>query len=212
MRLKKVNFFLGLFLIFMYFCLLFPRVSKGILKPEAREEIIGQNFEVEVPNPETEVTFCFRKDEPQMVLILGTEYFEIVQGNTVGHSLIDENGNSYFRLGDATGCWEVRRHSSMKMRFINEDSDIQFSNYNEKIDRKLSTWRGQFILFTIWIVIKVILDSLPDWFDKNSTNSETEEVEEYSESEICCTHCGSKFSEDSENCLHCGAPQNQEEE
>ncbi|KUK67431.1 MAG: hypothetical protein XD87_0135 [candidate division WS6 bacterium 36_33] len=209
MRLTKINFFLGLSLIFLYFCLLFPRVSKGILKPESTEEIIGQNFEVEVPNPETEVTFCFRKDEPQIVLILGTEYFEIVQDNTVGHSLIDENGNSYFRLGDATGCWEVRRQLPMKMRFINEYSDIQFSNYNEKVDRKLSTWRAHFIIFIIWIVSKVILDFLPDWLREESTNSETEE---YSESEVCCTHCGSKFSEDSENCLHCGAPQDQKEE
>jgi len=209
MLLKKFNFFLGLSLILLYFFLLFPRVSKGILKPEATEEISGQNFEVEIPNPETEVTFCLRKDEPQIVLILGTEYFEIVQDNTVGHSLIDENGNSYFRLGDATGCWEVRRHSPMKMRFINEEFDIRFSNYNEKIDRKLSTWKAHFIIFIIWITSRVILDFLPDWLCDESTQSKTEELEE---SEVCCTHCGSKCSEDSENCPHCGAPQNQKEE
>jgi len=205
MSLKKINLSFSILFIVLNFLFLFIPVSNGKLKPEPTEVIIGQNFEVEIPDPETEARFCvrFRLDEAQTVTILGNDYFEITQNNLVGHAIMDENGNSHFELGDATGCWEIKRDETLKIRFINDFSDIQFENYSHEKEKALSTWRMQFGNFFFWTLIITVVVA-----QKSSTTSKTEDDPELGN---YCTHCNSKLT-DEDNCPQCGAPQNQKEE
>ena len=209
MFLKKINFFLALLLLVLNFFFLFIPVSNGKLKPEPTEIIIGQNFEVEIPDPETEARFCFRLDEAQTVMILGSDYFEITQNNLVGHAIMDENGNSHFGLGDATGCWEIKRDETLKMRFIDDFSDIQFENYSHEKENALSTWRWQFGIFFCCCLSVVLVNFPSDIAHEKSTTSKTEDDEENPEPVNYCTHCNSDLPVNSDNC---GAPQNQKEE
>lgn len=214
---KKLSSFMGLLMVILNFFLLSLPISKGNLKPEPTEIIIGQNFEVDIPDPETEVSFCFRLEEPQSLKILSTDYFEISQNDLVGKANMDDNGYPYFDLTDATGCWTIKRYTSLKMRFINDYSDIQFQNYDPEKEDDLVTWKWQFGNFFFWCLV-VVLGELPSAFAcEKSTTTETEDSEDDLEfedciEEGCCTHCGSELPEDSDNCSHCGAPQNQKEE
>jgi hypothetical protein len=211
MLLEKITRFLGLLFFVLNFLYLFIPVSNGKLKPEPTEIISGQNFEVEIPEPETEARFCFSLDGAQTVTILGNNYFEITQNNLVGYAIMDENGNSHFELVDATGCWEIKRDETLKMRFINDFSDVQFQNHSHEKEKALASWRWQFNNFFFWCLTNFLLRIfVSDIKEKISTTSKTEDDKENPELVNYCTYCNSKLT-DEDNCPQCGAPQNQKQ-
>jgi len=120
------------------------------------ERVKGAHFEMSLPKESSSASFCLADDT--RLTILGTEFFHIVQGDTIINSKYD-GSSSELSLEQATGCWEIIRSSPMKIRFIQpEGRDIEFVNHevNDEKEIKICMYIVTIFLFMTSLILMVL--------------------------------------------------------
>jgi len=129
------------------------------------ERVKGAHFEMSLPDESSKASFCLTADT--RLTILGTEFFHIVQSDTIINSKYDGN-SSELLLEGATGCWEIIRSSPMKIRFIQpEGRDIEFINHEVSDEKEIKVFLFIVAIFLFITSLILMILGFSTLFDKN---------------------------------------------
>jgi hypothetical protein len=129
------------------------------------QKVEGAHFEMSLPEESSKASFCLTDDTS--LTILGTEFFHIVQSDTIINSKYD-GSSSELSLEQATGCWEIIRSSPMKIRFIQpEGRDIEFVNHEVNDEKEIKVCMYIVTIFLLMTSLILMVLGFSTLFDKN---------------------------------------------